>query len=180
MFIYKIDDETELRLYEERDAEQMYALFAESRGRHAELDKNFSLEDVKGKIRLDLDLFAKHKGLGTGIWYCGKLAGGIRYHEIDLVNRTTELGYWLGEKFEGKGLVIKACRALIDHAFGPLGLNRIVISCAVENKKSRAVPEKLGFKEEGVARQSEWQHESFVDMVIYAMLADEWRNKYIS
>jgi len=76
--------------------------------------------------------------------------------------------------------VIKACRAFIDHAFGPLGLNRIIISCAVENKKSRAVPEKLGFKEEGVARQSEWQHESFVDMVIYAMLADEWRNKYIS
>ncbi len=42
MFIYKIDDETELRLYEERDAEQMYALLAEHRGRHAELDKNFS------------------------------------------------------------------------------------------------------------------------------------------
>jgi len=173
MFSYKIDDETELRLFEERNAEQVYALLTENLDRHPELNKNFSVDDAKEKIRHDLVLFSENKGLGAGIWYQGELAGSIRYHEIDWVNRSTELGYWLGEAFEGKGLVIKACQALIDHAFSALSLYRIVISCAAENKKSRAIPEKLGFKVEGVARQSEWQQERFVDMVIYAMLASE-------
>ena len=143
--------------------------------RHPELSKTFSPDDAKGKIRHDLALFAENKGLGVGIWYKGELAGGIRYHEIDLVNRSTELGYWVGENFEGKGLAIKACRAFIDHAFSALSLNRIVISCGMENHKSRAIPEKLGFIEEGIARQSEWLHDRFVDMVIYSMLADEWQ-----
>jgi ribosomal-protein-serine acetyltransferase len=49
--------------------------------------------------------------------------------------------------------------------------------CAVENKKSRKIPERLGFREEGTIRQAEWLHEHFIDLVIYGMLASEWRDK---
>ena len=178
MFSYKIDDKTELRLLEERHAEQVFDLIAENRERHPELDKSFSLEDAQKKIKHDLALFAENKGLGVGIWHKGNLAGGVRYHEIDWSNRMTELGYWISRRFEGKGLVIKTCRVLIDYAFNELGLNRIVISCAAENQKSRAIPEKLGFVEEGIVRQAEWLHDHFIDLVIYGMLADEWnKNK---
>jgi RimJ/RimL family protein N-acetyltransferase len=83
----------------------------------------------------------------AGIWYEGRLAGVIGYHALDWENRTTEVGYWLGEEQQGKGLVTAACRALVDHAFGELGLNRVVISCATENKKSCAIPERLGLGE---------------------------------
>ncbi len=175
MFSYKIDDNTELRLLEERHAEQVFALITEKRERHPELDKNFSLEDAQKKIKCDLALFAENKGLGVGIWYEGNLAGGVRYHEIDWANRVTELGYWINSRFEGKGLVIKTCRVLIDYAFNKLGLNRVVISCVAENLKSRAIPEKLGFRQEGVLRQSEWLQDRFVDMVIYGLLANEWQ-----
>ncbi len=177
MFSYKFNDEMELRVYEQRHAEQMYALIEENRSRHPELAENFSLDDVKEKIRHDLELFADNKGLGAGIWFRGELAGGIRYHEIDLVNRTTELGYWLGQEFEGKGIAVEACRVLIDYAFGALGLNRIVISCAAENNKSRVIPEKLGFKQESILRQAECLQGNFVNMVIYAMLASEWQHQ---
>jgi ribosomal-protein-serine acetyltransferase len=74
----------------------------------------------------------------------------------------------------GRGLIIKTCRILIDHALNKLGLNRMVLSCAAENQKSRAIPEKLGFKQEGILRQSKWLQDNFVDMVIYGMLASEW------
>jgi ribosomal-protein-serine acetyltransferase len=89
----------------------------------------------------------------------------------------TELGYWISERFEGRGLVITTCRVLIDYAFNELALNRIVISCSAENQKSRAIPEKLGFKQEGILRQSEWLQDRFVDMVIYGLLAKEWQDK---
>jgi ribosomal-protein-serine acetyltransferase len=58
-----------------------------------------------------------------------------------------------------------------------LKLNRVEINCGVENKKSRKIPEKLGFREEGVIRQAKWLHDHFYDLVIYGMLADEWQNK---
>ncbi len=105
------------------------------------------------------------------------MAGGVRYHEIDWSNRMTELGYWISEGFEGKGLVTKTCRVLIDYAFNELGLNRIVISCAAENQKSCAIPEKLGFKQEGILRQSELLQDRFVDMLIYGLLVKEWQDK---
>jgi ribosomal-protein-serine acetyltransferase len=64
---------------------------------------------------------------------------------------------------------------LVEHAFGELGLNRVSIACAVENKKSCAIPERLGFRREGVKRQAEWLYDHFVDHVVYGALASEWQ-----
>ncbi len=177
MFKNVIDESTELRILEERHAGEVYALMSADLSRHPELGETFAVEFVKDKIRHDLSLHAESMGLGAGIWYNGDLAGAIRYHEIDLINRSTELGYWVGSAFEGKGLVTKACRAFIDHAFRSLDLNRIVISCAAPNLRSRAVPERLGFKQEFVARQSERLQGGFVDMVIYSLLKSEWSDR---
>ncbi len=69
----------------------------------------------------------------------------------------------------------EACRAMVNHAFRELGLNRVGIACATENHRSRAIPERLGFRQEGVQRQAEWLYDRFVDRALYAMLASEWR-----
>jgi uncharacterized membrane protein YphA (DoxX/SURF4 family) len=55
------------------------------------------------------------------------LAGVISYDPIDWENRTTALGYWLGEQHQSNELVTAACRALVEHAFWELSLNRVVI-----------------------------------------------------
>ena len=52
-----------------------------------------------------------------------------------------------------------------------MGLYRIEIRCAVQNEKSRAIPEKLHFTNEGTIRDGEWLYDKFVDLVIYGMLA---------
>ena len=70
-----------------------------------------------------------------------------------------------------------ACRALVDHACEELGLNRVSIACATENKKSCAIPERLGFRREGIVRQAEWLYDHFVDHVVYATLASEWQTR---
>jgi ribosomal-protein-serine acetyltransferase len=66
---------------------------------------------------------------------------------------------------------------LVEHAFGELDLNRVVISCATENKKSCAIPERLGFRQEGIQRQAEWLYDRFVDHAVYATLASAWRKR---
>ncbi len=96
-------------------------------------------------------------------------------HSVVWPDRKASLGYWLGESFQGKGLVTKSGRALIDHAFGTLKLHRLEIQCAVDNWPSRKVADRLGFTQEGILRQSWWTQEQFVDMVLYGFLVTDWQ-----
>lgn len=68
----------------------------------------------------------------------------------------------------------EAVRALTTHAFTVLKLNRVEIRAAVGNVRSRAIPERLGFSQEGVARQAERIGDRYEDSVVYSMLATEW------
>lgn len=182
MVRFGIDDETELRLLKERHAEELFVLMNQNRKYLREwlpwLDTNKSLDDTEEFIKGSLEQFANNSGFQSGIWFRGRLVGVIGYHKIDWANRATSIGYWLGASFQGKGLMTKACRVLVDYAFNEFGLNRVEIRCAVENKKSRAIPQRLGFREEGVIRQAEWLYDRFVDHVVYGMLASEWQNLY--
>jgi ribosomal-protein-serine acetyltransferase len=64
-----------------------------------------------------------------------------------------------------------AVRALVDHALRGWELNRVEIRAAPDNRRSRAIPERLGFRQEGVLRQAERVSDRYLDSVLYAMLA---------
>jgi ribosomal-protein-serine acetyltransferase len=68
----------------------------------------------------------------------------------------------------------KVVRALTDYALKELGLHKVEIRAAVGNKKSRSIPERLGFVNEGCIRQAEWLYDHYVDHVVYGILAEEW------
>ena len=178
MLSHRIDDETELRLIEPRHAEALYALveqnFAHIRQWSAWLKEDRSIENTRSFIKRNLARLAEDDGYALAIWHRGEMAGQVEYNYINRANRATEIGYWLGASFQGRGLVTKSCVALLDHAFGELGLHRVEIRCAAENLKSRGVPERLGFRLEGVLAQAEWMHDHFHDLALYAMLAGEW------
>lgn len=63
---------------------------------------------------------------------------------INWSNKTAYIGYWLGEEFQGNGIMTKVAKTLTDYAFNELNLNKVEIRAAVENEKSRAIPERLG------------------------------------
>jgi ribosomal-protein-serine acetyltransferase len=109
-----------------------------------------------------------------GIWYRGQIAGTIGQHDINRADRSTELGYWLGAEFQGRGIMTRACRALVTASFTTLHLNRVQIRCAVGNERSSAIPRRLGFHYEGTLRQCQRLYDRFVDLEIYGMLAAEW------
>ena len=92
-----------------------------------------------------------------------------------MLNRKVEIGYWIAAKFQGKGIVTDACRALMEHAFEEWKLNRVEIHCATGNKKSCAIPERLGFQLEGVLQKALFVHGKYLDSNVYGMLARDWK-----
>jgi ribosomal-protein-serine acetyltransferase len=105
----------------------------------------------------------------------GVAAGRIGIYNIDKQNKIGAIGYWLGEAFAGKGITTKACRALIDHCFTLLDINRIELKCGTGNHKSQAVAERLGFTKEGIIHRGELLYNHFIDLNLYAMLKSDWK-----
>ncbi len=108
------------------------------------------------------------------ILYNGVAAGRIGIYNIDQQNKIGAIGYWLGEAFSGKGIISKACIALINHSFASLDINRIELKCGTGNLKSQAVAERLGFNKEGIIRRGELLYNNFIDLYLYSMLKTDW------
>ncbi len=106
-----------------------------------------------------------------------KIVGMIDLQNGDKFNNKAEIGYWLAEEHQGKGIITEACRRIINKVFNDYGINRMTIKAAVGNLKSRHIPERLGFVMEGVERSGEFLNGRYVDLVVYSMLKDEWMKK---
>jgi ribosomal-protein-serine acetyltransferase len=169
-----------LRLLEEADAGELYALTDRNRA-HLEpwlpwVPMTRSPADTLEFIRATRRQEAADDGLQLGIVdHDGAIAGIAGFHRIDWPNRATTIGYWLSADRQGRGLMTSAVRALVDHAFGERGLHRVEISAAVGNARSRAIPERLGFRAEGVRRDAERHGERYLDLVVYALLETDPR-----
>lgn len=181
MFTHLIDEKTHLKLLGMSDAEELYQLVDQNRSHLRDwmpwIDGTKSVEDTKNFIEFTMKKFADQNGFETAIYYDGKIAGVIGLHYLNHQNKHTSIGYWLGEEYQGKGLVTKAVQAFVDYIFNVLQFNRVEIRCATQNRKSQAIPERLGFTKEGVVREVEWLYDHYVDHTIYAMLSKDWYRK---
>jgi len=108
------------------------------------------------------------------IWFKGDFAGIIGFHNTDRVNEKTEIGYWLISEMTGKGVITQSCRQLIQLAFEKMGMNRITIRCAVENRASAKIATTLNFKFEGIEKSGERFHDIFLDLMVFSMLKNEF------
>ncbi|WP_372948004.1 GNAT family N-acetyltransferase [Mariniphaga sp.] len=107
------------------------------------------------------------------IWYNQDFAGLIGFKDTDWINHKTELGYWLTEKMQGKGIVTTCVKELIKIAFKKLGMNRIQIKVATGNEKSAEIPKRLGFHFEGIERKGEFHHGKYLDLQVYSFLKSD-------
>jgi ribosomal-protein-serine acetyltransferase len=103
------------------------------------------------------------------------LCGSVRVKDIDHDDRKASIGYFVGSRFSGKGIVSSALRAVLEWCFDTLGLNRVELRCATSNAPSIRVAERLGFVREGLLRQDECLHGAFVDHYVYGLLKAEFR-----
>jgi len=85
------------------------------------------------------------------------------------------IGYIVDPRFAGQGIATDTARALVDAAFGPLGLRRVTAAAYADNLASVAVLEGAGLHRERLARKALWHHEpGWIDEVHYALLDEDW------
>jgi RimJ/RimL family protein N-acetyltransferase len=85
------------------------------------------------------------------------------------------IGWLLGRKYQGQGLMTEAARALVTYGFEHLGLHRIIARTGKDNRRSWRLMERLGMRREAHLRKSHLVKGEWCDEYVYAMLADEWR-----
>src|SRR4051812_16950741 len=178
MFGFHIDNDLELFLWEMQHADELFALVMENREYARRwlpwVDATKSADDTRDFIKRSLARFAENNGWSAGIRERGSLVGGFGLHYINWTHRRTEIGYWLAENAQGRGVMTRTVLAMCNHCFGELKLNRVEIHCATGNQRSRGIPERLGFINEGTLREVVTCNGAYEDHVVYAMLAREW------
>jgi [ribosomal protein S5]-alanine N-acetyltransferase len=135
----------------------------------------------RAAFRRRLRRYAQAARDGTGHMFfvfdrkTGELAGGCQLSNIrqGAAQSAATLGYWMGEKYAGQGLMTDAVATLVRHAFDRMGFHRVEAACIASNAASRRVLAKAGFTAEGTARKylkinGEWQ-----DHLLFAIVAGD-------
>ena len=108
-----------------------------------------------------------------GVIYSGKLIGNIAYKFINKELKKVEIGYWIAEKYQGKGIISRACARLVEYAFTNLDMVKVEMCVASDNKPSRTVCERLGMTLEGVITNAEFIQGRILDHAIYGLHREE-------
>jgi ribosomal-protein-serine acetyltransferase len=179
MFALPLDDELALRLHEPRHAGELYALIDRNRAHLAPwfpwVASTRGPDDTRAFIERGLHRFAAGNGFEAGLLAEGRLVGGVGLHYVRRDEGRTEIGYWLSEDAQGRGRITRAVAGLLPWLFETMDLQRVEIRADPANLRSRAVPERLGFREEGRLRRVGIHEGRHFDHVVYGLLREEWR-----
>jgi [ribosomal protein S5]-alanine N-acetyltransferase len=105
----------------------------------------------------------------------GALLGGCQLSNIrqGVAQSAATLGYWMGERHAGKGLMTDAVTTLTRYCITKLGLHRIEAACLPDNEASRRVLTKAGFVQEGAARKYLKINGQWRDHLLFAIIEDD-------
>lgn len=176
-----INQDLALRMIAPEDAEKVFALTDASREYLKEwlpwLDFSKELADTKAYIEGCIKGHEANSSLSLVILFKNEIVGIAGFNPINPSNKIGTIGYWLSEGAQGHGIMTKTVKALLQYAFETLKLHKVEIRVAEANHKSRAIPERLGFMQEGTIRAAEWLYDHYVNHVIYGMLVSEWQQQ---
>ena len=147
------------RPYRDSDAPVVAAAVAESRDRLTASDMPWVKEwDDPNQgavfVRRAQAKWAAREEFFLGLWdrATDAFIGSSGLHRIDWSVPNVEIGYWVRNAFEGKGLVTEAVAMIAAFAFETLRAQRVRIRCDARNSRSAAVPRRLGFVHEATLR----------------------------
>lgn len=105
------------------------------------------------------------------------LIGGINLSNVRRgVAQAVSVGYWMGQPYAGHGLMTEALRALLPFIFDDLRLHRLEAACLPHNEPSKGVLSRVGFREEGLARQYLRINGQWADHLLFALLRADYDN----
>jgi Acetyltransferases, including N-acetylases of ribosomal proteins len=135
------------------------------------VDLTNEIKDTQSFITSMLDVPEENKEYVFVIHCKGSFVGLIGFKDTDRLNKKTEIGYWLSEIYQKKGIITESVKVLLHFAFDELAINRVQIKCAVGNTQSKNIPKRLGFKFEGIERDGELLVDNqFTDIEVYSLI----------
>ena len=182
-----VDQQISLRFIVPSHADELAAVVDRNRAHLAKwlpwATDSYDVDGIRTWIDVVNKAFGERRELALSILQNGAVVGGIGWtnwvttdnKEWGLTESTADIGYWLDAEAQGNGIITRSTRALTDYGFNEIGLGRITIRAEPENKRSWAVPERLGFQYEGTMRHVCHWNNRWIDHRMYAMLADEWQ-----
>ena len=177
----RVDDDILLRWPTMADVEDIFVLIDSNRDHLRRwLEWVEAVRSVEDERRW-VEACEKAQSDGTGtpplLVYRGVIAGSVGAESFDLLRRSCEVGYFISEHLQGRGIVTRACRSILSTVFDTMGMNRVQIRVMPQNTRSLAIPQRLGFVYEGVQRQAQLLHGQFHDFAVYSLLASEWADR---
>lgn len=143
-------------------------------------DDDLTRSAFRNRIRrYDTD---REAGQSLALFVClnstGELAGGITLGAIRRgAAQSCMLGYWMGERHAGKGLMRDALHALVPHVFDRMRLHRIEAACIPDNARSQRLLENVGFRREGYLNGYLKINGAWRDHLLYALIAEDWPSR---
>jgi ribosomal-protein-serine acetyltransferase len=178
MFKMPIDAEIELILLQPWHAEELFDVTNHNRMHLRQylpwMEQTNNVEHTRSFILSSLMEFAQNHNFAAGICLNGAIVGSIALHSVQWNSKQTSMGYWLSAEHVGKGIMTKACIGLLRYVFEEMRLNKVSIQARMDNERSKAIPERIGFRLEGILRQHEWADGVYHDHALYSLLAEEW------
>lgn len=106
-----------------------------------------------------------------------KVIGDLDLENVKKFNGTAETGSWINKKYWRKGYITEAKIAVNDFAFKKLKLRKLNSYVFTDNKASRKVQEKMGYKLEGVERKQSrsLSTKKIHDVCLYGLLKEDWK-----
>jgi len=180
MFQLPVDNEISLVLAEERYASVVLDLVLRNQRRLARwepwAEQPQTLDGTRAVIRSALEDFVRGRQISTIIALDhGQLLIGRCGLRINPYAGTGDVGYWIDSEYEGRGIVTRSARALVSSAFAELGVSRVELRTSIDNRRSRAVAERLGFRLDGTLPGALRFAARSDDVALYTVTAADWR-----
>jgi len=167
-----------LRFMDERDIDALYAVYSDPLVARY-LSRPAQTERAQAEKMMSNVLAGYEDGSGINFGIVrrddGQLMGNCMFFRFHEESRRAEIGYSMARAYWGHGYMNEALVALIDHGFGPLGLNRIEADIDPRNDSSAKSLLRLGFTKEGVLRERWIVAGEVSDTAYYGLLARDWR-----
>ncbi|MFW7525545.1 GNAT family N-acetyltransferase [Vibrio ostreicida] len=173
MFTLSIDSDIKLALVQESFAE----IYAELVLKQTEYLSQWlawpphcqSEQDFRSFIKSALNDYAEGTGMTCAILYNDDIVGNCSFNSICQETKTVQLGYWLSQDQQNKGIVTRVVQKLIDIAFYQHGMEKVELHAAEDNWPSRKVAERVGMNLEGIITNSEKVGDRILAHAIYAI-----------
>jgi len=179
VFKIDIDENLHIEFLNQTHAQELFKVVDKNR-EHLKrwlpwVESTIKVEDTKEFITHALSKYAKNGSIQAPIHYNNKLIGMVSLFVHKSYNlEKADIGYWLDIEHNGKGIVTKCAKKMLDIGFNRYNLGKITIHCATDNNNSCNVAKRLGFKLEGTLREEAKVGNKIEDLNVFSMLKEEY------